>query len=107
MSGLFSTSTDTMRATGDKVLANAESIRTELQGLLSKLQSLEGQWMGDGRVAFKNAEARYTNANNRLNAALMEISNLIKQNEARYTSDDAQAHSNLTAGSSGFDAPGF
>ncbi|NAZ74686.1 WXG100 family type VII secretion target [Kineococcus sp. T13] len=107
MAGLFSTSTDTMRATGDKVATNAESIKTELQGLLAKLSSLEGQWIGDGRTAFKNAESRYTLANNKLNAALTEISNLIKANEARYLSDDSSAQSRLSTSSANLDAPGF
>ncbi|MBC3762301.1 WXG100 family type VII secretion target [Quadrisphaera oryzae] len=107
MAGLFDTSTTTMRTTATRVLSDADLIRTDLAGLLNKLTALEGAWIGDGRTAFTGAEARYSDANARLNAALDEISRLISANEARYTSDDASAQSALSAAGSNFAAPGF
>ena len=107
VAGLFDTSTATMRATAGKVLADAEAIRADLTALGNRLAALEGQWIGDGRVAFVGAEARYREANNKLNAALTAIGELIKANETRYSADDVQARSGLTASGAAFSVPGF
>lgn len=107
MAGLFDTSTVTMRATSGKVLTDADSIRADLTALLNRLMALQGQWIGDGRLAFQTAEARYQAANTKLNAALTEIGSLISANEVRYTADDAQAQSGLSSAGAGFNAPGF
>lgn len=107
MAGLFDASTVQMRQTATQVEQEADTIRTELQALLTKLSSLQGQWVGDGRTAFLGAQARYQSANARLNQALAEISRLIKANEARYTADDAQASSSLTTAGAAFEVPGF
>ena len=96
-----------MRSTAGKVLNDAESIRADLTALLNKLMALEGQWIGEGRVAFQQAEARYSAANAKLNAALTAIGELIQANEARYSADDAQARSGLAASGAGFSVPGF
>lgn len=107
MPGLFDTSTVTMRATSGKVLTDAESIRSDLTGLVNRLTALEGQWIGDGRTAFTGAQARYQAANTKLNQALTEIGTLISTNEARYTADDATARTGLSSAGAAFDAPGF
>lgn len=107
MAGLFDASTVQMRQTATQVEQEADTIRTELQALLGQLQALQGQWIGDGRTAFLGAQARYQDANARLNQALSEISRLIKTNEARYTADDAQASGALNTAAAAFDVPGF
>ena len=107
MAGLFDTSTVTMQATAGKVLSDAESIRADLNALLNRLMALEGQWLGDGRLAFSSAETRYSAANARLNQALTAIGELIRVNEARYSADDASARSGLSASGAAFNVPGF
>ena len=107
MAGLFDTSTVTMRATSGRVLSDAESIQADLRGLLTRLAALEGAWVGDGRTAFAAAEARYAEANAKLNAALQTIGTLIRSNEARYASDDADASSKVASAGAGFTVAGF
>lgn len=103
----FTTSTETMRDTSAKLLADASSISSDLQALLARLTALDGQWVGEGRLAFQTAEERYRTANTRLHGALSSIGELIARNCARYGDDDAQVRAGLSASGAHFDAPGF
>lgn len=103
MAGLYDVSTTAMQVSGRQIAANAQEIKSDLNRLGGQLAALEGQWIGDGKAAFSNAQARYEAANNKLNNALDHISQLILQNEVRYTGDDSQAQSGLTSSGAGMD----
>ncbi len=103
MAGMYDVSTAAMQASGQKMIADAQEIKADLNRLAGQLAALEGQWIGDGKMAFTNAQMRYEAANNKLNNALDQISQLILQNEAQYAGDDAQARSGITASGAGMD----
>ena len=103
MAGMYDVSTTAMQASGQKIFADAQEIKADLNRLAGQLAALEGQWIGDGKMAFTNAQLHYEAANNKLNAALDQISQLVLQNEVQYTGDDAQAQSGLTATGAGMD----
>ena len=103
MAGLYDVSTTAMPTSGQQIAADAQEIKSDLNRRGSQLAALEGQWIGDGKVAFSNAQNRYEVANNKLNNALDQISQLILQNEVRYTGDDSQAQSGLTSSGAGME----
>lgn len=103
MAGMYDVSTTAMQTSGRQIAADAQEIKADLNRLGGQLAALEGQWMGDGKVAFTNAQNRYEAANNKLNNALDQISQLVLQNEVRYTGDDSQAQTGLTSTGAGME----
>ena len=103
MAGMYDVSTTAMQTSGRRIAANAEEIKSDLNRLGGQLAALEGQWLGDGKTAFSDAQHRYEQANTKMNNALDHISQLVLQNEVRYTGDDSQAQSGMTSSGSGMD----
>ncbi|NAE18347.1 WXG100 family type VII secretion target [Enterococcus hirae] len=107
MAGLFDASTTTMANTSHKVTGEVEAMKSDLTALVNRLMALQGQWIGDGSVAFEGAKARYSEANRKLQGVLDVIGQLIASNGAQYTRDDDAARSGISSAGSTFTVAGF
>lgn len=101
--GQYDVQTTAMQTSAGRIVDNAAQMKQELNQLLGQLAALEGQWRGEGKLAFDDAKMRYQDAASRLSQCLDETGALVQQNHTQYGGDDADARSTVNSAAGGMD----
>jgi WXG100 family type VII secretion target len=81
------------------------SLQSMLSTLMNELSSLSGSWKGLGAAAFEQVKMQYEADLKKLNQALSETGQSIRDSGTSYTSTDTDAASNVANSGGNFSLP--
>ena len=106
-SGVAQTQTETavMAQTAAKFDHVNQQLQSMLSTLMSELSTLNGTWKGLGAAAFEQVKQQYEADLKRLNRALADTAESIRQSGAHYSSTDSDAASRVAGTGGQFSLP--
>jgi WXG100 family type VII secretion target len=90
-SSSFGTELATMQAAAGHVREVNSQVQTLLSNLLQRLEALYSTWKGEGATSFHTLKQRWLDDAQRLNQALMRISEAIDKNRQQYLQSEEAA----------------
>ena len=94
-----------MASTAAKFHSVNDSLQSMLSTLMSELSALNGTWKGHGATAFEQVKVQYAADLKKLNQALAETAESIKQSGVGYTTTDTEAASRVAGTGGHFQLP--
>lgn len=92
MASGYGTELQTMEAASNHVLDVNQQIQSQLKSLMAKIEPLSSSWKGASQVSFMQLQQRWQDNAQKLNTALIDISEALSRSKATYqASDEAQA----------------
>jgi WXG100 family type VII secretion target len=90
MGGKFQAELPTMQAASQHVQEVNDQIQSQLSGLLSRLEPLQGAWKGQGATSFNALIQRWHEDATQLNAALASIGERLTQTHSNITQTEGE-----------------
>ncbi len=90
-SSSFGTEIATMQAAAEHVREVNAQVQTLLSNLLQRLEALYATWKGEGATSFHSLKQRWLDDAQKLNQALMRISEAIDKNRTQYMASEEAA----------------
>ena len=100
MTGSFKTELPTMQAASQHVVDVKDQIQSQLGGLLTRLEPLQGAWKGEGATSFNALIERWHQDATQLNTVLGSIGERLSQthtNITRTEGDVGQSFSTISS----------
>jgi WXG100 family type VII secretion target len=90
VSGSFKTELATMQAASQHVVEVKDQIQSQLTGLLTRLEPLQGAWKGEGATSFNALLERWHQDASQLNTVLGSIGERLSQTHSNITQTEGE-----------------